>query len=307
MAATAIEWTLMRRFFLPRAPTVEARLSGTLPILFSRLNSQRAHPERSLSPRQEDAFAFHIPLITTAFSAFKYGSKSVDMPAVQGPGQVLVINLRDKPTASLPTVFDTVRCYISQRTIDDLARENGSRPVHDLVQRSFGDRDPLLFHLGSMLVPVLEDVHRAGSAFVEYVALAFYEHIVATYGSTRVTERQIGGLAPWQIRRACDFIEAELHSDPSIARLSKECNLSQSYFTRAFRKSVGMAPHQWILKQRILRAKELLLSSEHSIAEIAVQCGFVDQSHLGRVFSREFSMSPAKWRRLFVEKRYRST
>src|SRR4029450_12494033 len=101
-------------------------------------------------------------------------------------------------------------------------------------------------------------------------------------------------MAPWKIKRACDLIEAHLGGNPSIAHLSHQCHVSHSHFSRAFRITIGMAPHQWRMKKRIERAKSLMLSSEHSMAEIAAMCGFVDQSHLGRAFVREVGVSPAK-------------
>jgi AraC-like DNA-binding protein len=160
----------------------------------------------------------------------------------------------------------------------------------------------VLFHLAKMLVPALEDPNAASAAFVEYVALAFHEHVITTYGGVTVNDRKArGGLASWQIRRACDFIEAHLDGDTSTASLSKECHVSQSYFGRAFRTTVGMTPHQWVLKRRTERAKSLMISSDRSLAEIAIMCGFVDQSHLGRVFARQAGMSPAQWRRFRIE------
>jgi AraC family transcriptional regulator len=106
-----------------------------------------------------------------------------------------------------------------------------------------------------------------------------------------------GGLAPWQLRRVNDFVDANLDGDPSIARLAGECGLSVSHFARAFKQAVGLPPHQWLTKRRVDRARELLLDSGVELAEIALTCGFVDQSHLTRVFSRAEGCSPGRWRR----------
>jgi AraC-like DNA-binding protein len=68
--------------------------------------------------------------------------------------------------------------------------------------------------------------------------------------------------------------------------------LSASYFTRAFRQSLGTAPHQWLLRLRVERAKEQLLNSDASLADIAVGCGFADQSHFTRVFAKQIGVGP---------------
>jgi AraC family transcriptional regulator len=298
MAVLSVESTLVQRFNLACAPTLEARVSGTAPIVFSRIRAERPQAGRSLSPPPEAAFTFQVPLIPASFSELKFGNKAAALPEIQEPGRVFLFDLSERPTVGLNTKFDNVRCYISQATIDDLAYERGLKRIGGLVQRSLGERDPILFHLAKMLAPALDSPHTVSNAFIKFVALAVHEHVITTYGGASASEqKRTGGLAPWQIRRVVEFIEAHIDGDPTIASLSRECQLSESYFVRAFRLSTGMAPHQWITKRRTERAKLLMISSAYSLAEIAVMCGFVDQSHLGRVFTREIGMSPAKWRR----------
>jgi transcriptional regulator GlxA family with amidase domain len=89
----------------------------------------------------------------------------------------------------------------------------------------------------------------------------------------------------------------DLSGEVPLAQLARECGLSASHFTRAFRQSVGMAPHQWLLAQRVERAKERLLHSDAPLATIAVDCGFADQSHFTRVFTKQMTASPGQWRR----------
>ena len=83
----------------------------------------------------------------------------------------------------------------------------------------------------------------------------------------------------------------------AIAELARKCGLSASHFARAFRRSVGVAPYQWLLHQRVARAKALLAETPTPLAEIAVACGFADQSHFTRVFTRLVGERPAAWRR----------
>ena len=300
MASPSVESIVAEQFQLARAPTLEARVSEGDAIAFSRIRSERSQPGRSVSPpRGENAFTFQVLLIPASFSDLRYGTKVLELPNIQEPGCTCLFDLSERPTVRLDTEFDNVRCYISQSTIDDLAYKRGLRRVGGLAQQTLGERDPVLFHLAQLLVPALDNPNAASSAFVEYVALAFHEHVITTYGGVPVAGRKRrGGLAPWQVRRACDLIEAYLDGDPSIASLSRECQVSESYFVRAFHTTVGMPPHRWVMKRRIERAKSLMMSSEHSLAEIAVMCGFVDQSHFSRIFARETSTSPARWRRL---------
>jgi AraC-like DNA-binding protein len=262
------------------------------------MRNERAQPGRSISPRPENAFTFQVPLIPASFSDLRYGNRVVALPEVQEPGCAFLFDLSARPTVGLGTEFDNLRCYISQRTIDDLAYEKILRRAGGLVQPYFGERDPILFHLAKILVPALANPSAVSSAFVEYVALAFYEHVITAYGGVPSVGRRYGGLPPWQIRRIVDFMEANLANDPSISELAHECNLSSSYFTQAFKQTMSMAPHQWLMKRRVERSKTMLRDTNESLAAIALVCGYWDQSHFSRVFTRFEGCSPSEWRRL---------
>jgi AraC family transcriptional regulator len=82
-----------------------------------------------------------------------------------------------------------------------------------------------------------------------------------------------------------------------LPELASACRLSPSHFSKAFRHTVGCPPHQWLLTQRVERAKHLILNTSQSLSEIALTTGFADQSHLTRVFSQRVKASPAAWRR----------
>jgi AraC-like DNA-binding protein len=83
----------------------------------------------------------------------------------------------------------------------------------------------------------------------------------------------------------------------SIAEIAGACNLSRSYFIRAFRETTGQTPHQWLTAQRLERARALLKDVERPLADVAAACGFADQSHFTRVFSQHTGMPPGGWRK----------
>lgn len=106
-----------------------------------------------------------------------------------------------------------------------------------------------------------------------------------------------GGLAPWQADLASRLLLRNLCSDLPVGELARLCGLSRSYFTRAFKASMGTPPHRWLLRERVRRAGEMLEKTDESISLIAQSCGFADQSHLTRVFHATVGASPAAWRR----------
>jgi AraC-like DNA-binding protein len=106
-----------------------------------------------------------------------------------------------------------------------------------------------------------------------------------------------GQLAPWQLRRVTDYLAAHLAEDIPLQILSDLVKLSRSYFSRAFKVSTGLAPHQWLLQARIAKAKQLLLETHRPLAQIAIDVGFADQAHFTRTFRRETGESPGAWQR----------
>ena len=105
-------------------------------------------------------------------------------------------------------------------------------------------------------------------------------------------------LAPWQARRVLDYMEANLDRTIRIEELAGIVRRSISHFSRAFRADFGVSPYTYITRRRITRAQELMLSTDKSLASIAVSCGLADQSHLSRMFRRIVGVTPALWRRL---------
>jgi AraC family transcriptional regulator len=101
-----------------------------------------------------------------------------------------------------------------------------------------------------------------------------------------------------KLQRQVNLINVNLAHDLSIAEIAHECGLSSGYFARAFKRSTGVPPYQLLTKMRVERAKELLKDPRCELADIALLCGFVDQSHFTRVFSRSEGYSPGRWRRL---------
>jgi AraC-like DNA-binding protein len=100
-------------------------------------------------------------------------------------------------------------------------------------------------------------------------------------------------LVPAKACRVIDYIEANLASDLHLAELSTIAGISRAHFARAFRNTVGMAPHMFVLQRRLARAVEWLTPRKLSIREVAARCGFADQAHLTRAFKAQFGHPPS--------------
>src|SRR5215469_4625231 len=114
-----------------------------------------------------------------------------------------------------------------------------------------------------------------------------------------------GGLAPARMRRVTELVHAEIENELSLAKMAETAGLSTAHFSQMFRKSTGQSPHQFVLRQRVDRAKELLRTSEARVLDVAIACGFKTQQHFARIFRRMCGASPTEYRREWLaETRY---
>jgi len=292
------EEAVARQFRLERAPTLLAQREAVAPIAFTRLRSDGPFLGRTIAAPPEETFSFQVALAPMAAGEIWIDHKYRKLPAAAA-GDTFVFDLTASPIANLTPPYDFLRFHLPVATLDQLAYDRGMRRVGGLQTTATGIQDPVLHGLALSLSAVVRAPGAASTLFLDSIALAFHAHVAHAYGDGSQGGNPAGaGLAPWQIRRALDFIETHLDGDPSIADLARECRLSGSHFSRAFRQAVGVPPHRWLTKRRVERAKDLMRDGDLELAEIALACGFVDQSHLTRTFTRHEGSGPGKWRRL---------
>ncbi|MEY4514089.1 MAG: hypothetical protein RLZZ450_6211 [Pseudomonadota bacterium] len=121
--------------------------------------------------------------------------------------------------------------------------------------------------------------------------------VALLFGATTEPAPGGAGLAPWQLRRVVDYLEAHLSERIELVQLATMVGLSQSHFSRAFKASTGTAPYRWQLDARIRRAQALLMSTHASLAQVADATGFADAVHFGRTFRKLTGATPGAWRR----------
>lgn len=141
-----------------------------------------------------------------------------------------------------------------------------------------------------------EESTNVSRLFVDTAALSLIAHLLLLAG--RRIDKIRGGLAPWQMHRVREYIDAHMNENPGLDDLAAVVGLSRAHFARAFRRENGISPHQFLIERRVERAKSLLCRrGEGSIAQIAEACGFADQSHMTMVFRKVTGTTPAAYRR----------
>jgi AraC family transcriptional regulator len=140
--------------------------------------------------------------------------------------------------------------------------------------------------------------HPAGRLYAETIGSALIAHVREKYGSTpRTVRTHRGGLAPHRLRLVQEYVDASVGLDFGVPDLAGLLQMNVDSFIRAFRQSMGVPPHRYVLMQRVTRAKALLRDRRLTIAEVALRAGFGSQSSFTRAFRRLAGLTPRHYRR----------
>ncbi|MCU0535760.1 MAG: AraC family transcriptional regulator [Hydrococcus sp. Prado102] len=162
----------------------------------------------------------------------------------------------------------------------------------------FRVRDPQIQQLGMMLLSEIQNGGLGGGLYVESLANVLAVHLLRNYSSvTSNVAPYSDGLPEYQLAQAIEYINEYLSQDIKLTDLATLLDMSQFHFSRRFKQSMGISPHQYLIGQRVEKAKQLLARSDLSIAEVAIECGFNSQSHLGQWFRQLTGMTPKAYQK----------
>ncbi|MGF6770594.1 AraC family transcriptional regulator [Paraburkholderia sp. GAS199] len=250
-------------------------------------------------PEREDAYFLGVKLRAMRSVRMWYGEHLASADAM--PVNALCFTHFDsQPHAELYDPFDCMIFKIPTIALGNLADDVGARRITELRCPEPGVLDPIVGHLASCLVPALDNPLSASPLFIDTVTRALNTHVLSLYGGliTPVIKARRAGLAPWQQGRAKDLIQANLNGNVTVGDLASECGLSTGHFAHAFKTSVGRSPYQYLIEQRLMKARQLMLETQMPLSDIALMSGFGSQAHFNRRFLKSFGVSPGVWRRM---------
>lgn len=158
-------------------------------------------------------------------------------------------------------------------------------------------RDPHIESVGAMLLAELKQKGAGGRLYAESLANVLAVHLLRQYASAKPQiATYAGGLPERQRMQVLEYIHEHLEQDIRLAKLAQLLDVSQFHFSRLFKQSVGISPYQYLIQQRIERAKQLLKQTSHPITEIAFLCGFSSHSHLSKQFRQLMGITPSDYR-----------
>jgi AraC family transcriptional regulator len=288
---------LGERLRVENAPAIVTKTLRKAEIAFTEIRCDDPLPGMTSSVQREDAYL--VGLILRDFPHRVYWEEGRQTPVCDlRAGDTCIHDLKRDPVSFLEKPYHVLFFYLPRAALNAIADDASAPRIGDLDCRlAAAVNDVTIAGLGSTILPALSDPQQTNRLFVDHVSLAVGVHVAEAYGGMRPMSRPVrGGLAPWQVRRAQEILSANLDGVP-LKEVARECRLSVSHFSRAFRRTMGVAPHHWLLSRRIEVAKEKLRNTKLSLSEVALACGFADQSHLTRVFAGMVGVSPGAWRR----------
>ncbi len=161
------------------------------------------------------------------------------------------------------------------------------------LRRTYAVQSPQMAHLMLVLRAEADDRNPGGLATIEAVTTALGNLLVRAAGIEQPRPARVhGGLSSLAKRRVLELIDAGLDARLTIESLAHEVGLSAAHFARAFKQTLGRAPHQYLLGRRLERARQLIETTDASLWDIAQRTGFADQAHFTRLFKRAFGATP---------------
>jgi AraC family transcriptional regulator len=293
---------LGERFRVENAPAIVTRALRTADIAVTEIRCDSPLPEMCGLIQQEDAFLVGLHLRDFPNREYWEGGRRASVCDLHA-GESCLHDLKRLPTALFNKPYHSLVFYLPRAALDAIADEANAPRIRDLsYEPGAGVNDVTISGLGSLLLPALSHSNQTNRLFVDHVLLAVGVHVAQTYGGMRPMSRPArGGLAPWQERRAREILRANIKRGVALKKVALECDLSVGHFSRAFRRTLGVTPHKWLIEQRVVLSKEKLRDDRLSLSDVAMECGFSDQSHLTRVFTQTVGASPGAWRRALKE------
>jgi len=256
------------------------------PVLVSRWSDEASEPRRAEAVNPADRYVLSIALRRTRIRLTS-GSSEVfnDVMAV---GTVHVTAPSEPVAAEFRGPCDFVHLYVDDAWLDGCgaATDPGGSDLNGLVVRD---------HLAGQLARTLtDDAHARDPAYAESITRTVLLRLVVL----KAPPATVCALPKWRLRRVQEYLDANLAETITLADLAGVAGLSRSYFAAQFRATTGCRPHDYVVEQRIERAKSMLAAADTPIAQVALDVGFQTQAHFSTVFKRLTATSPARWRQM---------
>jgi AraC family transcriptional regulator len=193
--------------------------------------------------------------------------------------------------------YDILHLHVPNHLIAECAHDMTGHPVPVLGSRGAPRKDITVDSLARALLEADRVGGSFGQLYADYLSIAIIARLLASANRLGTVERpKVGELARWRLKRAIDYVEAQLDKPLRLADVASSAGLTRMHFAAQFRAATGLRPHEYLLRRRIERAQEMLLGTGMSLVDVALSVGFQTQAHFTSVFKRYVGQPPRAWR-----------
>lgn len=283
---------------------VHWKTNNEKPILFHRQAAwsgvKVSHSRVLAGEMPEHSMPFHEISITLAGALIteKQTANGKYIKNYGSVGNVCLTPAGQSVGASWDDKLENLGIDLDDSFVRQTALENHFSPNFEITE-SYNSRDQLIQQIGLALLEETGAETPTGKLYADSLAQTLVFHLLKNYSTAKYATANLnGGLSGYKLRRVKEFINENLEEDLPLAAIAEVADLSQFHFARAFRRTTGLTPQQYLMQQRIERAKELLAKDDLPIVEISLRTGFKNQSHFTTLFRKYTKFTPKLWREL---------
>jgi AraC family transcriptional regulator len=215
---------------------------------------------------------------------------------VLGSGTVIVASRGTEDSVSFSKPVRRILLNLEPRVFQEALPDNHSGRDAELIDQ-WGVEDPQIEYILRALEADLQAGVAGGRLFGDCLLHALAVHLQRSYGVAPPRDaRPRNGLPRARLNRVIEYIEANLDREIALTALAETAGMSAHYFAELFRQSVHVSPHQYVLRRRVARARNLLDDARITVFEAAIRSGFSDQSYFTKVFRRIVGVTPTAYR-----------
>lgn len=218
---------------------------------------------------------------------------------ILGPGAVSLLTRAQRAEWRWSEPITVTHLYLAPGLLAEVAGEAMDCHVREVeLADVLRTDDPVITGMIEAIAQEAGQQGMGGALYVESLSRALCVHILRRYASVVLQPDRSGHrLGPAEMRRIADYVEEHLSDPMTLGAMAAQVGMTTDLFARRFRNSFGMPPYRHVMLRRVERAKRLLADGRLAVKEIAALCGFADQAHLTRVYTRETGLTPAAFRK----------
>lgn len=264
-------------------------------VIATRWRAGNEHLTIAQAETPKDYHVVGITLARTNLSVSMHDRVALDGIAM--PGSVLVTEPGVVAKCVFKGPFDELHIFLLNDLISECADHSPRHVEARILSEAVPTHDPIINQLAHAFLHTGNMPGSLGQLYLDSIGVALIAHLLSGSNRSHLPARKRAGLSRWRLRRAMEYIDANLAECLTLPGIAKAVGLSPMHFAAQFRVTTGLRPHEYVLRRRVERAQQMLLETSLSSVEIALSVGFRSQSHFTSVFTKFIGRPPQKWKR----------